>query len=109
MKIDKHDADLLTLVLVKEWVQDLVAIGMSYTRISTRLKLSPSTIQKIIKKNRVPRVKTQLVIGKYYLKIFEAPEIYGTKALDYYLYNEVRIINTIARTKSFLQDLAQKS
>lgn len=93
--------------LVQIWIQDLVNAGMSHSRISSRLKLSPSTVQKIATQKRFPRLKTIFMIGAYYLKIFEYPHNYGHLVEMYYLANAERIKATICMTKVLLKDLEE--
>ena len=95
----------MVLTLVQSWLQDLVNTGMSYSRISMRLCLSPSTIQKIVKQHRMPRNKTLCNILKYYLKIFESPQNYGVSTYAYYEKNEERIKQTILKAKYLLMKL----
>ena len=75
MFTDKSDAALI--MLVQGWINDLVNAGMTYSRISSRLNFSPSTIQKIVKKQRKPRLKTLRSIAGYFIKIFKNPEKCG--------------------------------
>jgi len=103
MNIDRSDS--ATVKLVKLWIQDLVNTGMSYSRISMRLHLSPSTIQKIITKNRMPRVKTIIVLGKYYVKIFSSPIDYGSVTENYFQKNFDRINETLELTINLLKNL----
>ena len=97
MNSDKSNS--ATIALVQNLIQDLVNAGMSYSRISTRLGLSPSTIQKIVAKDRMPRMKTLINIGSYYVKIFESPQSYGVAILTYYTKYQVRIKNLVLQIK----------
>ena len=103
MLMKKVDPEIL--LLVQTWVQDFVNIGMSYSRISKRLNFSPSTIQKIVHKKRMPRLKTIIAIGEYYLKIFSNPQNYGHVAATYYLINATRIDQTLDKTKKILAQI----
>lgn len=98
-------SDELVLTLVQEWIDDLSQAGMSYSRISTRLHLSPSTIQKIMREERFPRLKTIQAIGAYYLKIFDSAKSYGDRIEQYFVKNGDRISNTMAQTRRLLQQL----
>lgn len=73
----------VTYLLVQTWVCDLVNAGMSHSRISDRLKLSPSTIQKVSTKKRFPRIKTVFALGSYNLKIFDTTKLYGVAVENY--------------------------
>lgn len=103
-KLNKKKESLV-LTLVQHWLQDLVNTGMSYSRISMRLCLSPSTIQKIVRQHRMPRNKTLHSIIKYYIKIFEAPKNYGVNTYAYYEKNEECIKQSIAKAKYVLMKL----
>lgn len=98
--------DLAISILVKNWIQDLANAGMSYSRISVRLNLSSSTIQKIATKNRIPHFKNLKVLGNYYLKIFENPEHYGTSVETYFSENHSRICEVIQKTKALIKLLS---
>ena len=102
----KEKSNAVTVHLVQELIQDLVNTGMSYARISRRIGFSPSTIQKIVKKDRMPRVKTIINLGQYYLKIFESPENYGVAVLSYFNQHEIRIQTNITSINNLLKNLA---
>lgn len=101
----KKQREVSTVALANAWIQDLMNIGMSRSRISARLKLSPSTIQKIAAQKRCPRNKTILALGDYYLKIFESPEKYGSKVKHYFLSNKLGIEQAVQQAKQLMQQL----
>ena len=90
-------------VLARYLINDFVNAGMTYSRISRRLNLSPSTIQKIAKKLRTPRDKTLQELGDLYSKIFTSPQLYGSAVESYFMKNELSIKATLALTKQLLQ------
>lgn len=94
------------LTLVQKWIGDLVKVGMSYSRISARLNLSPSTVQKIVAQQRLPRSKTLHNLGNYYLKIFETPHTYGEHVGHYFLEHSDEIALTLSKTKRMLKWLS---
>jgi len=106
--MNSEKSNSATVVLVQSLIQDLVNTGMSYSRISKRLGLSPSTMQKIVTKNRMPRIKTIIDIGNYYIKIFESPQSYGESTMNYYLKNSEKINNKIFCIKRLLLVLISK-
>lgn len=103
--MNRKQNDMATVALVQTLIQDLVNIGMSYTRISMRLGLSPSTIQKIVRQDRIPRVKTLMDISHYYLKIFSSPQSYGEWVMTYFNQHQKRIQDNMANTKYLLTRL----
>lgn len=103
--MNRKQSDLATVILVQTLIQDLVNIGMSFTRISMRLGLSPSTIQKIVRQDRIPRVKTLMDISQYYLKIFSSPQNYGEWVLTYCNQHQKRILDNMTNTKYLLTRL----
>jgi len=91
-------------VLARYWINDLINAGISYSRISSRLNLSPSTIQKIAKKLRTPRAKTLIGLAKFYLVIFSSPQLYGRSIASYYSENESKIKATLGLTEELLKN-----
>lgn len=104
MRIGTSEATALWLV--KEWIGELTCAGMSYSRISLRLNMSPSTIQKIMTTDRFPRLKTIQAIGAYYVKIFENPTHYGSSVEQYFTQHADQICGTLIMTKRLLAQLA---
>lgn len=94
--------------LVQNLIKDLVMAGMSYSRISLRLNMSPSTIQKIMTTDRFPRLKTLQALGSYYVKIFENPENYGASITQYFLANSACINQTVQQVKVLLKELTER-
>lgn len=95
----------VVIELAQNLIKDLVMTGMSYSRISLRLNMSPSTIQKIMTANRFPRLKTLQALGSYYVKIFESPDNYGVAIEQYFLKNAPRISQTVQQVKVLLKEL----
>lgn len=90
-------------VLARYWIHDLLQAGISYSRLSQRLQLSPSTIQKIVKNLRTPRLKTLLALAHYYTTIFTTPMLYGNAVNVYYLNHQATITVTLTLTAQLLR------
>jgi hypothetical protein len=81
--------------LVKKMLVDLRSIGFSYARISARIGISPSGVQKISYFGRTPHASTIRGLALYYQQIFSNHQQYTPNISSFYCRNRGSIEKTL--------------